>query len=198
VRLAAIVMVLLAAVALTGWLGVGEVAERFAKVGPGEVSLQRRAVMARGSWHIFRDHPWTGTGAGTLISVYPRYEGYYDGKLIEHSHNDYVELLADMGLPGGLLGAVFLLLLFRIGFRELQVRQSPFSLAIHAGAIAACGSLLLHSFVDFNLHIPSNAALFLVMAFLATSPALPLEEIHRARYRRYSSAVVDSPASSAP
>ena len=47
--------------------------------------------------------------------------------------------------------------------------------AIHAGAIAAVCGLLLHSFVDFNLHIPSNALLFLLQSYLATSAPLPSE-----------------------
>jgi hypothetical protein len=33
--------------------------------------------------------------------------------------------------------------------------------------------LLFHSFVDFNLHIPANALLFLLAVFIATSPPLP-------------------------
>jgi hypothetical protein len=33
----------------------------------------------------------------------------------------------------------------------------------------ACSGFLVHSFVDFNLHIPANALLFFLMAHLATS-----------------------------
>jgi hypothetical protein len=33
----------------------------------------------------------------------------------------------------------------------------------------ACTGFLVHSLVDFNLHIPSNALLFFLMAHLATS-----------------------------
>jgi len=189
-------MILLAALTLVAWLGVGEVAERFAKVGPGEVSLMRRGVMLNGSWHIFLDHPWTGTGAGTLIDVYPRYEGLYDGKVIEHAHDDYVEMLADMGLPGGLLAAAFLILLFRGAFQEVRKNQSALSAGVHAGAIAACGSLLLHSFVDFNLHIPSNAALFLLLGYLATSEAMPSIEMRRVK--RYTLPIVDTVVSARP
>jgi O-antigen ligase len=196
VQFGAVAIILLAALAMVAWLGVGEVAERFAKVGPGEVSLMRRGVMLKGSWRIFRDHPWTGTGAGTLIDVYPRYEEFFDGKVIEHAHDDYVETLADMGIPGGLLAAAFLFLLFRGAFREIRKNQSPFSAGVHAGAIAACGSLLLHSFVDFNLHIPSNATLFLILCFLATSAALPPVEIRRVK--RYTVPIVDTVIAARP
>ena len=43
----------------------------------------------------------------------------------------------------------------------------------HAGAIAAVCGLLLHSLVDFNLHITSNALLFLLQAHLASTTPLP-------------------------
>ena len=41
--------------------------------------------------------------------------------------------------------------------------------------MAGIAGLLLHSLVDFNLHIPSNAILFLLLCALATSPPLPSE-----------------------
>jgi hypothetical protein len=57
--------------------------------------------------------------------------------------------------------------------------QGHFSSALHAGTIAAVCGILLHSFVDFNLHIPSNALLFLLQAYLATSPPfLPAVPCH--------------------
>ena len=59
------------------------------------------------------------------------------------------------------------------------------SRAVHAGAITAvCG--LLHSLVDFNLHIPSNALLFLLQVHLATTTPLPSDATltrHRTRVR---------------
>jgi hypothetical protein len=39
-----------------------------------------------------------------------------------------------------------------------------------------CG-MLLHSFADFNLHIPANALLFLLQAYLATLTPLPSESV---------------------
>jgi O-antigen ligase len=190
-------MVLLAGMTLLVWLGVGQVASRFEKIGPGEVSLTRRAVMIRGSWKIFLAHPWTGTGAGTLVDVYPKYEGLYDGKVVEHSHNDYVELLADMGGVGGVCGLAFLIIFLAGALPKINARQGHFSAALHAGAFAAVCGLMLHSTVDFNLHIPSNATLFLIQAYLAASPVLETEDlrqsgpIRRRSSRAQPSAAVD-------
>ncbi|HYL68928.1 MAG TPA: O-antigen ligase family protein [Candidatus Limnocylindria bacterium] len=174
-RIAAIAIVGLAAIALITWLGVGKTIERFSNVRAGDVSLMRRATMFRGALHVFLDHPITGAGLGTLVTVYPRYETGYDGRVVDHAHNDYIELLAETGVLGGLCCAVFLWILFREARKNFEAEQGHFSRALHAGAITAVGGLLLHSFVDFNLHIPSNALLFLLQCYLATSPALPSE-----------------------
>ena len=37
----------------------------------------------------------------------------------------------------------------------------------------ACSGFLVHSLVDFNLHIPANALLFLLTAHLATTVVIP-------------------------
>jgi O-antigen ligase len=183
-RIAAIAIVGLAAVALIVWMGAGKAIERFSTVRSGDVSIGRRAAMFRGAFHVFLEHPIVGSGLGTLVTVYPRYETGYDGRVVDHAHNDYVELLADTGILGGLCCAAFLWILFREARRNFEMEQGHFSRALHAGAITAVSGLLLHSFVDFNLHIPSNALLFLLQAYLASSPALPSESAGRRHRER--------------
>jgi O-antigen ligase len=174
-RLAALALVGFAAIALIGWLGTSKVIERFSTLHSGDVSLARRATMVRGAVHVFLAHPVAGCGLGSLVAVYPRFETFYDGLVVDHVHNDYMELLAEMGLFGALCGAVFLWILFRDARKCFAAEQGHFSRAVHAAAITAICGLLLHSLVDFNLHIPSNALLFLLQAHLATVTPLPSE-----------------------
>jgi O-antigen ligase len=174
-RIIAMGVVALAAVVLVAWLGAGKAIERLSNTRVGDVTVMRRVSMFRGAEHIFRDHPIKGAGLGTTISVYPRYETLYDGYVVDHVHNDYIEALAETGLLGGLCGVAFLWLLYREARKSFVAEQGHFSRALHASAIAAVCGLLLHTWVDFNLHIPSNALLFLLQAYLATSPPLPSE-----------------------
>jgi putative inorganic carbon (HCO3(-)) transporter len=111
-----------------------------------------------------------------LQEVFPLYETFYDGLIVNHSHNDYVEALAETGLVGGLCGLIFLIILFWNSWRILNTEDDPRSFAYHTGALVACLGLLVHAGVDFNFHIPSNALFFLFQAALATSafPPLPL------------------------
>jgi len=171
-QVVALAAITLAALALISWVGTGTTLERFSTLRVADVSMGRRASMARGGLDIFFDHPLKGSGLGTLVDVYPRYETAYDARLVNHVHNDYIEALAETGILGGLCGAAFLWLLFRDARRNFTAEQGHLSRALHAGAIVAVSGLLLHSFVDFNLHIPANAALFLVQAYVATSPPL--------------------------
>lgn len=174
-RLAALALVGLAALGLIGWLGASRAIERFSTLHAGDVSLARRGTMVRGATHIFLHYPLAGCGLGSLVAVYPKFETFYDGLVVDHVHNDYMELLAEMGLLGALCGGAFLWILFRDAKKCWAAEQGHFSRAIHAAGICAVCGLLLHSTVDFNLHIPSNALLFLLAAHLATTAPLPSE-----------------------
>jgi O-antigen ligase len=164
------------AILLVSWLGIGRALERFASYQKLETSEGRRVEMVHDSLHIFRDHPILGTGLGTLQEVFPLYESFYDGLVVNHTHNDYVEGLAETGAVGGICGLVFLALLFTMAWKILNVQGDPRNFAYHAGALVACVGLLVHGGVDFNFHIPSNALIFLLQAALATTafPPLPL------------------------
>ncbi len=161
--------VILLAGAFVVWLGVGPTWDRFTRLWGQDLSQERRVMMLEDSWRIFLDHPGAGTGAGTLVTVYPQYASFDDARLVDHAHNDYLELLAETGIVGGLCALGFVVLLFRRALTNLQSDQSAFILAARTGALVACSGLLLHSLVDFNLHIPANALLFALLAFLATS-----------------------------
>jgi O-antigen ligase len=168
-ELAAAALVVILAAVLVSWLGIGRALERFASYKSLEVSESRRVEMLHGTWRIFLDHPIAGTGLGTLQEVFPLYETIYDGLVVNHSHNDYAEALAETGVLGGLCGLAFLVLLFWTSWKTLIVDREAMNLAYHAGALVACFGLLVHATVDFNFHIPSNALIFLLQAALATS-----------------------------
>jgi len=186
-RLLAVSAVLLAALMIVTWLGVGRILQRFSSLQTLEVTEGKRAAMRKGAWHIFLDHAFIGTGLGTLQIVYPPYETLYDGKVVDHAHNDYLEALAETGVLGGLCCAWFLGVLFLKSFSLF--RQSDFSLpgALQLSGIVACAGFLVHALVDFNFHIPSNLWLFFLMAHLATTQIEQTSSIPPARRHRHSS-----------
>ena len=64
-------------------------------------------------------------------------------------------------------------------------------------ALLGCVGILVHSFFDFNLQIPANAALFYVLCAIAASK--PLQESQRRRrvLRRHSSTAEPNPETAA-
>ena len=156
---------------LVAWLGIGQVIQRFSMIHNPEVTEGQRLSMAKSAYHIFRDHPLTGTGVGTMISVYPAYETAYNGTIVDHVHDDHFELLAETGVVGTSCWLTFIVLLAVYGLKNVSAHQDPVVRAVQLGTLVGCVGLLVHSFVDFNLHIPANALLFYVMAGMAsTSP----------------------------
>jgi O-antigen ligase len=172
-RTAALSFIGLAALVFVAWVGVGKTIQRFSNLSHPEVTMARRISMARGAVHIFWAHPLKGCGLGALVDVFPQYETGYDGRIVDHVHNDYLEVLAEAGILGGICGLSFLWLLYREARKNFETEQGYFSRALHAGGIAAVCAMLLHSFVDFNLHIPANALLFLLQVSIVISPPLP-------------------------
>jgi O-antigen ligase len=180
----AVLMVALLTVSL---LGVREILQRFSSMQSLEMTGAKRASMRRDTWHIFLDHPIVGTGLGTLQTVFPPYESLYDGKIVNHTHNDYLEALAETGIVGGFCCLWFLGVLFLESARRLSQANQSFSSALQLSGLVGCCGFLVHSLVDFNLHIPANALLFFLMAHLATSDIqqLPNPAILPARSRRH-------------
>jgi len=193
-RLMAGAAVAVVALLFVAWLGASGAVQRISALRSPDVTFGRRIAMARGAAHIFFDHPLKGCGLGTLVAVYPRYETDYDGRVVDHAHNDYLETLAETGLLGGLCGAVFLWLLFRAARKNFAAEQGQLSLALHAAAIMAVGGMLLHSLVDFNLQLPANALLFLLQAYIITLPPLPSEAGRARRRVRVYDEVTEAPA----
>ncbi len=180
--------VLLVVVLLISWLGVRQIIQRFSAMQSLEITSGKRASMRADTWRIFLDHPILGTGLGTIQVVFPPYETLYDGKIVNHSHNDYLEALAETGILGGLCCAWFLTAFFAHALPRVAPSNRSFAAALQFSALLGCLGFLVHSLWDFNLHIPVNAALFFVWSYLATanidsSAAVPVVNRYRTSRR---------------
>lgn len=191
-HLLAVAGVLLAALMIVTWLGVGRILQRFSSFQSLEVTGSKRAAMRKGAWHIFLDHPVAGTGLGTLQIVYPPYETLYDGKVVNHAHNDYLEALAETGALGGFCCAWFLGVLLLKSFSLFRQRDVSFPGTLQLSGIVACAGFLVHALVDFNFHIPSNLWLFFLMAHLATTQMQKAPSIPPTRHHRHTSREADT------
>lgn len=100
-----------------------------------------------------------GTGLGSFQPVYRRFEdpARASNEYVNHAHNDYLEVLLELGLPGMMLILAFILWW---AIRSVRVWRDDFSGAAlaRAGSVIV-GIILLHSLVDYPLRTAAIAAL---------------------------------------
>ena len=116
---------------------------------------------------IIKAHPYVGTGLGAFGVIYTRYDSRNGLFRLEQAHNDYLQVLSDAGIIGGVLALSFVVFLFYKAIARAKSRDD-FRRGVALAALSGCFAVLVHSFFDFTLHTTSNALLFLVTAALAT------------------------------
>jgi O-antigen ligase len=135
-----------------------------------EANLADRIRVGKTAVRIAESHPGIGVGLGCFEYAFPQYGTVATDMDWTHVHDDYLEVLAETGLPGGLVLVVALVFFFRLAFWHLGERLQHESGWIQLGAAVGCVGLLVHSFVDFNLRIPANAAWFVVCLAIVVHP----------------------------
>ncbi len=127
---------------------------------------------------MWRENFWWGMGPGHFDYRFRAYRPQSIQLRPDHTHNDYLNTLADWGVVGaGIVASAWVLLglgVFKTwkfvrgtvnDFGSKQSNKFAFVLGASLGLLA----ILVHSIVDFNMHIPSNAILVVVLMALLTA-----------------------------
>jgi len=171
-----VVAVCVLVLAFLVFLGKGQVLGRLGDLGPGI-----RLSITKDCLRMFSHRPVLGWGLGTFPTVYPGYRSFYTNLFVNEAHNDYAQLLVETGLLGFGLMLWFLVRLYRYGLPTSRRWEFKWDGAVSFAALLGCTGILLHSFVDFNLQIPANAAMFYVLCGLAASALPKLSKPERSR-----------------
>jgi len=147
------------------FFGIEKVAERIQQTSI--QSEEDRYDTDRDALAMLRDFPLTGIGAGTFYAVYPMYtSAVFVTAFTRHAGDDYLQFACEFGLVfAAVLGAVVLASLWTAVRAQLK-RRDQLLQGMGFAATMAIVALLIHSAVDFNLQIPANAAMFVVMLAL--------------------------------
>jgi O-antigen ligase len=162
--------IMVCGIILVLWMGAGPALGRF-----GTIS-EEYASVDESRWSLWKDtarliggHPLLGSGLGTFPVAFTRVQSTFLGRFVNHVHNDYLEMASDLGIPAAALffgstGA----LLVRVA-RKAASGEVSFERAMALGCLGSIVAILLHSLTDFNLYIPANALVFLLILGLAAS-----------------------------
>jgi len=148
--------------------------ETFAKDNPQE-SANFRLNMSKPTIAMWLDHVWFGVGPSHFDYRFPAYRPPEVQARPGYSHNDYLNTLADWGLVGAVLVAGCWILLslgvlktwryVRRQSNDIETRLSNRAAFVFGAAVGLI-AILVHSFADFNMHIPANAILAVALMAL--------------------------------
>jgi O-antigen ligase len=145
----------------------------------GKVNDNMRFSMWRPAVQVWKENPWWGAGPAHFDFRFRAHRPILVQMRPDRVHNDYLNTLADWGLVGfGLIAAAWGVAAFTLhrswryvrgSSTELgdQKRSTKYSFVV--GASVGLVSLLLHSWIDFNWHIPANAILAVCLLALLSS-----------------------------
>src|SRR5271166_596586 len=156
------------------WIGGEALSSRIATVGSehSDLAADIRTYINRDGLRMFLKRPVLGWGLGTFPVVYPEYRTFYTNFFVNQAHNDYLQLLVEMGALGFAAMLWFLITLYRRAVRKIGNWAAEMSGAVTLACLLGLTGILVHSAVDFNLQIPANAALFYVLCTVAASDPL--------------------------
>ncbi|MEJ2008273.1 MAG: O-antigen ligase family protein [Acidobacteriota bacterium] len=146
------------------WIGIGTLVFRFHQMGQSNyLQTSERSMIWSDTAQLFRANPILGTGLGTYGQALRPFQTKLVNMYVDHAHNDYLEFASETGLVGfGLLFIPIFYLLVRMIIAFLKDHRR-YRRAVLLGCIGSTLGLLIHSFTDFNLHIPANAIIFAVI-----------------------------------
>ena len=144
----------------------------------GKIDTDLRLDLWRPAVKVWQENPWWGAGPAHFDFRFRKYRPDNVQLQPERAHNDYLNALTDWGIVGGTFITTGLALVFLGVIRSWRfVRGVPSDLeqkhsnkfAFVVGASAGLVAALVHSTVDFNMHIPANALIAMTLIALLSS-----------------------------
>jgi O-antigen ligase len=128
-----------------------------------------RAAEARAALQLAAERPLTGTGPNRAVLTWVQNNRRVTSR---YTHNEYLQVLAELGFVGLALLVVLFASLARAVWRG---RPHAPSTASWAGAAAGLAALAVHSALDFLWHLPAIPLAGAVLAGLVLPTALDQE-----------------------
>jgi O-antigen ligase/tetratricopeptide (TPR) repeat protein len=121
---------------------------------------------------LLKRFPIFGTGYGTFRYVEPLQRGPGEDPEVvyDYAHNDYLEVAVEGGALRLLISMLVITLVYWLGFRAYRRYRGHATAGLVLGGLVAFTTVVIHSFVDFGLHMPAIA--FFVTVLCAHLAAL--------------------------
>jgi O-antigen ligase len=133
--------------------GAGRFA-RFLELDPRDAGSSTRVALWRASIDAWKEFPIVGSGLGTFREAFRRVQAGELTGLVEHAHNDLLQLAVTGGAVGAALGLGLFISLFVLLLRAWIAQRHREESAMALSGAGALLCLSLHGLVEFHLSIP--------------------------------------------
>ena len=165
--------VLVGGLTLLAFLSPGEMVQRFAEMAQTEdISSDGRVQIWKDTVKLIAAYPWTGCGLGAYERGLFAFKTAAPMNTVDFAHNDYLQILAELGFPGFLLVIAVGGWILWSTFSAVLYRRGRSNWELAVGLLGVFVAIGLHSLADFNLYIPANALALAWLGGLAVSPAV--------------------------
>jgi len=134
-----------------------------------DVTLAGRTLMWTATLKMIPEHPVFGTGPLTWEWFHLKYRDPRLQMRPRYTHEDVLQLTSDYGLVGLALVLTILGCFFWHAARMSRPGHPADQRAFAIGSAVAVSAIVVHSFVDFNMHIPANALLVVTVMGLTVA-----------------------------
>jgi O-antigen ligase/tetratricopeptide (TPR) repeat protein len=148
--------------------GIQPLLDRFAGMGSHDLTSEARWTIFTTTAQAALHQPILGFGFGTHPVAYHPYQPPSLSGQVHHAHSEYINIFFEAGFVGAAIVILALIAWFLRTWRAQQPLPGPDRLYLTA-TIAAVAVTALHSFVDFDLRIPSNGMLFATLVGIGAS-----------------------------
>jgi O-antigen ligase len=155
------------------FLPTKELVNRFAELASSEqISKDLRLGIWKDTLHLIAAYKWTGCGLGAYERGLFKFKTVAPMNAVDFAHNDYLQILAELGVMGALLAMALALRILWRAFAVALRKPNDSNWELAVGLLVTLLIMGLHSLADFNLYIPANALALAWLGGVADSPGL--------------------------
>jgi len=111
-----------------------------------------RLSLWRVGWEIFKDYPLFGVGDINMGEYQKKYRNYYEKEIHGHLHNNFIHVLASLGLFGFLAVCFMLMKMYFINYRVFKEHKGrEFISSFSLGVIGALSAFIVSGLTELNI-----------------------------------------------
>ncbi len=157
-------MIVVDLVIISQWFGIEKLVERIEST---SVESEPRAAVNGVLIEMVPDFIFMGAGSGSFYTALPKYHNGSWSGFFDYAHNDFLQFPIELGVPVCFFLVAIVLMSSWHSIHAIKLNRSKLNIGMGLASFIGVFAIMIHSSVEFNLQIPSNAVYFVCMIALS-------------------------------